>query len=1090
MISARGSSIFSPDVLQTPGGRTPETHKIVKDNLRIKHSEGRRMTNDQTERQTDAITGSSLRIRLIRAIFSAVTLLIMAGSSPLADGQQGAPLGKYLKPDGTLNIPKGYSGTINPAGWRLVSPAGRAPRFTPVSGPADIAWDDRFCLVKPDGNVSAIAVSGTDVYIGGDFPYIGGDTANFIIKWNGRSWSTLGTGIGGGVKAIAVSGTDVYVGGYFIKAGGVPANNIAKWDGSSWSALGSGMSDGVLTIGISGSTVYAGGNFLFAGDSLVDYIAQWDGTKWSSMGSGMDGEVMSIVTTDSTVYAGGFFIYAGGDSVHYAAMWNGSSWLPLYLGFNGPVYSLALNQTGLYAGGLFTAYRRKILAGILVNQSAPHVARFTGGWSALGTGTNNVVYSVAIQDTDLYIGGAFDTAGGVRANGVAEWNGSSWQGLDSGMGGSFPDVYVLGISGTDLYAGGSFTMAGQDSAVYIAKYNGNVWAPLGFGLNGPVRALAAIGADLYAGGVFTTAGGVIVNHIARWDGSSWTPLGSGMNNVVLAMAVNGTTLYAGGAFTTAGGTSANYIAKWDGSSWSALGTGMNNEVTALAASGTDLYAAGPFKTAGGGPANQIARWDGVAWSALGSGFGQSGLAQSLAAVPNSRGGTDVYAGGQFDTAGGVIAHNIAKWDGGHWSALGSGANSNVGALLIDTSSPGRQALYAGGLFFFMDSIVVNHIAKWDDSTWSALGTGMPSYTVAGLTRNRNDVYAVGLFDTAGGFYAPNIARWDGGIWQPLGSGLDNIEYAVTVCGDGLYAGGYSIHAGGGQPSLYIARWKLPPPPIPLDCGHQPGWNLISAPVVPSNDSVSALFPDATTSAFDYTSGGYQVSPTLAQGTGYWLRFPSSSTDTITGEPILQDTLPVLQGWNLVGSISNAVAVTAITSVPPGMVTSNFFAYNGGYTIADSIHPGSGYWVKVSGSGQLVLSSSGSAPAQRIRIVQTADAPPSPPNDGMTSGADRRKPARYALHQNYPNPFNPTTTIRYDLPVEAHVTLKIYDVLGEEVQTLVNGTEAAGYKSVEWNSTNKGGMALPSGVYFYRLEATGAGRPGTTFTQIRKSLLIK
>jgi len=80
-----------------------------------------------------------------------------------------------------------------------------------------------------------------------------------------------------------------------------------------------------------------------------------------------------------------------------------------------------------------------------------------------------------------------------------------------------------------------------------------------------------------------------------------------MNNDVYALAVSGSDLYAGGRFTTAGGTPANYIAKWDGSSWSALGSGMGRQgmggpsprVNALAVSGGDLYAGGDFTTAGG-----------------------------------------------------------------------------------------------------------------------------------------------------------------------------------------------------------------------------------------------------------------------------------------------------------------------------------------------------------------------------------------------------------------------------------------------------------------------------------------------------------
>lgn len=75
------------------------------------------------------------------------------------------------------------------------------------------------------------------------------------------------------------------------------------------------------------------------------------------------------------------------------------------------------------------------------------------------------------------------------------------------------------------------------------------------------------------------------------------------------------------------------------------------------------------------------------------------------------------------------------------------------------------------------------------------------------------------------------------------------------------------------------------------------------------------------------------------------------------------------------------------------------------------------------------------------------------------------PVAFALRQNYPNPFNPSTTIKYELPRASHVTLTVYDVLGREVATLVNGVEQPGSKSVEFNAGN-----MASGVYFYRIQA--------------------
>jgi hypothetical protein len=101
------------------------------------------------------------------------------------------------------------------------------------------------------------------------------------------------------------------------------------------------------------------------------------------------------------------------------------------------------------------------------------------------------------------------------------------------------------------------------------------------------------------------------------------------------------------------------------------------------------------------------------------------------------------------------------------------------------------------------------------------------------------------------------------------------------------------------------------------------------------------------------------------------------------------------------------------------------------------------------------------------------------------------PSVFRLSQNYPNPFNPTTVIRFELGEDAIVTLNIYNILGQEVATLLNREPLdEGEQEAEFNAAS-----LPSGVYFYRLVATGVGDvdegiAGQTFTSVKKMMLIK
>jgi hypothetical protein len=96
----------------------------------------------------------------------------------------------------------------------------------------------------------------------------------------------------------------------------------------------------------------------------------------------------------------------------------------------------------------------------------------------------------------------------------------------------------------------------------------------------------------------------------------------------------------------------------------------------------------------------------------------------------------------------------------------------------------------------------------------------------------------------------------------------------------------------------------------------------------------------------------------------------------------------------------------------------------------------------------------------------------------SSPSSALKPIAFALHQNYPNPFNPSTTIKYELPVDTHVTLNVFDILGREVLTLTDENKQAGYHRTELNATS-----FASGVYFYRLQAG-------TFSQTNKLILLR
>jgi hypothetical protein len=439
-------------------------------------------------------------------------------------------------------------------------------------------------------------------------------------------------------------------------------------------------------------------------------------------------------------------------------------------------------------------------------------------------GTQGPINAWAVFDDGsgpaLYGGGSFGQAGGVVVSDIAKWDGWNWSPLGSGTAGAVNALAVFDDgNGPALYAGGGFTSAGGVAANNIAKWNGSSWSALGTGLSGgsspSVSALTVFddgnGPALFAGGSFTTAGGAAVNYVAKWNGSSWSPLAMGLDHGVLALTTfddgSGTALYAGGYL--AGG-----IVKWNGAHWSAVGGGMNYDVESLAVfddgSGAALYAAGRFTTAGGGQANNIAKWNGSSWSPLGSGItGPSTYVDALGVFDDGSGAA-LYAGGLFTHAGGVAASDIAKWNGSSWSALGTGlvcagcsVSQPLGAKALAVFDDGSGlAMYASGTINTAGGVPVSYVARWNGSSWSPVGSGL-NFRVYALAEFDSgggpDLYVGGAFTAAGAINASCIAKWNGSSWSALGSGVSMTGSPVQP-----YVGDLISFDDGSGPALYVS----------------------------------------------------------------------------------------------------------------------------------------------------------------------------------------------------------------------------------------------------------------------------------------------
>ena len=156
--------------------------------------------------------------------------------------------------------------------------------------------------------------------------------ATNIAKWNGSSWTTLGSGTNGAVFALATfddgTGQALYAGGSFTASTAAPAKRIARWDGVSWSTVGVGFTNGnVAALAATPSTLYAAGTFTNGAAPTFAQVAKWDGASWSGLGSGLlmspvtpTGNALTLLGND--IYLGGLFIFAGDKPSMFIARWN------------------------------------------------------------------------------------------------------------------------------------------------------------------------------------------------------------------------------------------------------------------------------------------------------------------------------------------------------------------------------------------------------------------------------------------------------------------------------------------------------------------------------------------------------------------------------------------------------------------------------------------------------------------------------------------------------------------------------------------------------------------------------------------------
>jgi len=535
-----------------------------------------------------------------------------------------------------------------------------------------------------------------------------------VLRWNGVSWDPIGPLFPGIVGQLATfddgSGPHLYVGGV---SGITSGSSVARWDGTGWNPVGS-LPGRVVDLRVFHGKLHGS---ITNPPSLV----QLNGNAWLTVDN-VGGSPLEIADFG----AGPRLAYTTGTNQSGVRFYDGATFsAPSGIVTGGVVEKLAFVDDGttkrLYARGNFEGIGGRACWGMASTNGA--------SWSIFGLGFSHPVVALARHDTlageALFAGGTFENAGdGEKLYGSARWTGAGWIGVTPSDPNLRPILTLRSIdlgAGPELYAGRIY--ANAQANLCVARLSGTTWVSAAPTLGNNVYALGSFdpgsGRRLVAGGNFGVGN---QSGVAQLVAGAWQPLGTGLNERALAIESfdegAGERLFVGGPFTVAGGVATGGVARWNGAAWSALGTGLTGSVAALTVFGGQLYAGGTVTDAGGVAVSNLARWSGSAWSDV-PGGGSDGEVLTFCVHDDGRGDA-LYVGGTFSSIGGVIAYNLARFDGTTWEPVDGGLDGTVRTLAsVDDDGDGDRELFAGGTFENTATFASGFVARLE---------GRPHYT--------------------------------------------------------------------------------------------------------------------------------------------------------------------------------------------------------------------------------------------------------------------------------------------------------------------------------------------------------------------------
>ena len=839
------------------------------------------------------------------------------------------------------------------------------------------------------------------------------------------------------------------------------------------------------------SVLAISGTNLFAGTDEGVFRSTNNGTSWTAVNTGLPTTVVSaLAISDTNLFAGTY-----GSGV-FRSTNNGTSWNAVNTGLtNTNVRVLAISGTNLFAGtdgGVFLS----------TNNGT--------SWTAASTGlTNTVVWSLAVSGTNLFAG---TWGGGVF---LSTNGGTSWTAASTGLTNSY--VRALAVSGTNLFAG-------TTGGVFLSTNNGTSWTAASTGLtNSYVRALAVSGTNLFAG---TTGGGVWRRPLSEitqglvayypFNGNTNDESGNGNNGTLYgptlttdrfgnpnkAYSFNGTSDYIrvsdsqsldiGDSLTiTAWGyipaiSSGRIVRKintWGPSSGGYILTGGSSGINTQLQLSTNPIGAVTSVTKD--TALNLNEWYFIAMTYDGS------------TVSLFLNGSKIYS----EAHTGAI--NLNNYDVYIGSSEGleffTGKIDDIRIYNRDLSDTEIQTIYHEGATLLLNTASISFgsvkVGQFKDTTIAITNTGNDTLKISNITSSNavfsarpttKDVPPSQSFTDTIRFAPIAIGTASGNIL--LYSNATSSPDTIQVSGNGFGTAALQLNtATVSFGSVKVGEFKDTTVTI-ANTGNDTLKisNVFSADTIFSGRPKALTIPPGTsandTLRFKPSALGAVTGKLIVASNA------SSSSDTIsvsgTGMSTLisfnaktfsfgnvklgefkDTTVTITNTGNDTLRITNITSADTVFSVRPKVLI-----IAPGVSAKDTLRFKPVAITAV--SGKLILTSNATSSPDTIIVSGT----------GISStGVNEllsQIPKEYILTQNYPNPFNPATTISFNLPSKSFVSLKVFDGLGRELEVLLAEELDAGKYARQWNPE-----ALPSGVYFYRLQAG-------SFTETKKLVLLR